>query len=91
LDPPFLFDFLDLDQDRQTVFPRKEQKYEEALMLFDWNDDQRANRKRFMLMLLMWLENGDAEHRGLLGDYRSEYDSETLAKIPKFRRTFVLI
>jgi len=82
---------LDLDQDQQTVFPRKEQKYEEALMLFDWNDDQKANRKRFMLMLLMWLENGDAERRGLLGDYRSEYDSETLAKIPKFRRTFVLI
>ena len=93
-DPPFLFAFLDLNQDQQTVFPRKEHKYEEAVMLLDWNNDQRAKpkeKKRFMLMLLMWLENGTAERRGLLGDYRLEYDSEILAKIPKFRRTFVLI
>lgn len=60
-------------------------------MLLEWNDDQRAKRKGFMLMLLMWLENGVAERRGLLGDYRSEYDSETLAKIPKCQRAFILI
>jgi hypothetical protein len=91
LDPPFLFALLDLDQDQQTVFPREEHRYEEAVMLLEWNDDQRAKRKRFMLMLLMWLENGVAERRGLLGDYRSEYDGETLAKIPKSRRMFILI
>jgi Heterokaryon incompatibility protein (HET) len=90
LDPPFLFAFLDLDQDQQTIFPREEQKYEEAVMLFEWNDDQKAKRKRFMLMLLTWLEDGIAERRGLLGDYRSEYDSETLAKIPKCQRAFIL-
>ena len=45
----------------------------------------------YHVILLMWLENGVAERRGLLGDYRSEYDSETLAKIPKCQRVFILI
>jgi hypothetical protein len=91
LDPPFLVAFLDFDQDQQTVCPREEQKYEDAVMLVDWNDDQGTGKKRFVMMLLKWLGNGNAERRGLLGDYRSQYDSEALAKIPRSQRTFVLI
>ena len=89
LDPPFLLAYLDLDEDQETKFTREE-GYEEALILIDWSDDQKVGKKRFMLMLLKWREDGVAERKGLLGHYGSEYDSENLAKIPKLQTTFIL-
>ena len=63
---------------------------EDALILVDWNDWQKPQRKRLVLMLLGWIEDGRAERRGLLSEYRKEYDVEALRQIPKTRKTFLL-
>lgn len=41
-------------------------------------------------MLLRWVEGGRAERKGLLSDYRKEYDAEALSLIPRTRKRFVL-
>lgn len=41
-------------------------------------------------MLLIWIDGGRAERRGLLSDYKEEYDAEALSQIPRTRKTFVL-
>ncbi|KAK4176787.1 HET-domain-containing protein [Triangularia setosa] len=69
---------------RSNVLP------EEAVILLYWNDYQKAKKRRFILMLLVWIEDGVAQRKGILGDYRSEYDADVLEKVPKYRRTFIL-
>lgn len=89
--PPYMFAPLDVDEPQETVSDGQGIIFEEAVMLFDWTDSQKVAKKRFMLMLLKWREDGVAERKGLVGDYNTEYDSESMAKIPKSQRTFVLI
>lgn len=62
----------------------------DALILVEWNDSQNPQWKRLVLMLLGWVEDGRAERRGLLSDYRHGYDAEALRQIPRTRKTFVL-
>ena len=38
---------------------------EDALILVEWNDSQKPRKKRFVLMLLRWIEDGRAEGRGV--------------------------
>lgn len=82
----------DLDQDKAADSPQfgETSSAEDALILVNWNDDQRKSRKRFTLMLLRWVEGGRAERKGLLSDYRKEYDAEALSLIPRTRKRFVL-
>lgn len=82
----------DLDQDMAADSPQfgDTSSAEEALILVNWNDDQRKSRKRFILMLLRWAEGGRAERKDLLSDYRKEYDAEALSLIPRTRKRFVL-
>ena len=63
---------------------------EDALILVEWNDLQKPQKKRFVLMLLRWIDDGRAERRGLLSDYKKEYDVEALRQIPRTRKTFIL-
>lgn len=71
----------DLDQDKAADSPQfgDTSSAEDALILVNWNDDQRKSRKRFTLMLLRWVEGG-----------RAEYDAEALSLIPRTRKRFVL-
>jgi hypothetical protein len=82
----------DLDQDVAADLPQDgdQSSAEDALILVDWNDSQKKNKKRFVLMLLRWIGGGRAERRGLLSEYRTEYDAEELRKIPRTRKMFIL-
>lgn len=82
----------DLDQDMAADSHQDgdQSSVEEALILVDWNDSQRKTKKRFVLMLLKWIGGNLAERRGLLSDYRKEYDAAELNKIPRIRKMFTL-
>ena len=56
----------DLDQDVAANLLQVGDKssVEDALILVDWIDNQKKPRKRFVLMLLKWVEGGRAERRG---------------------------
>lgn len=56
---------------------------EDALILVEWNDSQWRHKKRFVLMLLAWVEEGRAERRGVLSEYKTEYDAEALKQVPR--------
>jgi hypothetical protein len=81
-----------LDEDEATVSSQdgNSSLIEEALILVDWNDDQKSTKRRFVMLLLKWVESGRAERRGLLSGYRDEYDTEALKEIPRTRKTFIL-
>ncbi|CAF9932643.1 MAG: hypothetical protein HETSPECPRED_008410 [Heterodermia speciosa] len=83
---------LDLDEDPTlgSTQAREKSTIYDALILVDWNDSQKRNKKRLVLMLLDWIQPGLAERRGLLSDYREEYDAEVVNQIPKTRMSFVL-
>jgi hypothetical protein len=82
----------DLDEDTATGSSQggNSSPTEEALILVDWRDGQRSTRKRFVMLLLKWVEDGRAERRGLLSHYKDEYDTEALKEIPRTRKTFIL-
>jgi hypothetical protein len=82
----------DLDQDLTGVASQDANlsSVEEAVVLVDWNDSQKRHKKRFVMMLLTWVESGRAERRGLLSDYRKEYDAGELRDLPRTRKTFIL-
>jgi hypothetical protein len=63
---------------------------EDALVLVNWNDCQRKSRRRFIMMLVEWVEDGVAERRGLLSSYRLGYSAEVLGQIPRTRTRFML-
>ncbi|PVH88634.1 HET-domain-containing protein [Cadophora sp. DSE1049] len=82
----------DLDRDIAADSPQDgdQGSLEDALILVDWNDSQKKTKKRFVLMLLRWVGGGRAERRGLLSDYRKEYDAEELRRVPRTRKMFIL-
>ena len=82
----------DLDHDTGADLTQAGSKSstEDALILVEWNDLQKPQKRRFVLMLLRWVEDGRAERIGLLSDYRTEYDVAALRQIPRTRKTFVL-
>jgi len=82
----------DLDQDIAADSPQNRDQScdEDALILVDWTDDQKKRKKRFVLLLLRWIGDGRAERKGLVSEYRKEYDAEELKKIPRTRKMFVL-
>lgn len=82
----------DLDKDKAIGLPRDKgiSSFHDALILVDWHDVQKSNKKRFVMLLLKWVGNDRAERRGLLSEYRDEYDIEALDKIPRIRKNFVL-
>jgi hypothetical protein len=71
-----------------------ETSIDEALVLVQWNDSQKQGKKRIVMMLLDWVANDRAERRaerrGLLSDYRSEWDAEFLKRVPRMRKKFIL-
>jgi hypothetical protein len=81
----------DLDQDMAADSQVGDRSSaEDALILVDWNDDQKKSKKRFVLMLLRWVKDGLAERRGLVSEYSTEHDAEALRQIPRTRKRFVL-
>ena len=81
---------LDHDTGAELTLAGGKSSTEDALILVEWNDSQKLQKKRFVLMLLGWIEDGRAERRGLLSDCRKEYDVGALKRIPRTRKTFVL-
>ena len=77
----------DLDEDTSTDLS----PVEEALILVDWRDSQRRTKKRLVMLILKWVGSGRAERRGLMSEYKSEYDANVLRQIPRTRKTFVLL
>jgi hypothetical protein len=55
----------------------------------EWLSEKKT-KKRFVLLLLRWIGGGRAERRGLLSEYREEYDAEELRNIPRTRKMFIL-
>ncbi|KAI3325999.1 heterokaryon incompatibility protein-domain-containing protein [Xylariaceae sp. AK1471] len=82
----------DLDEDMAADLSQAGDRSstEDALILVDWNDSQRKTKKRFVLMLLRWIQDGLAERKGLLSEYRLEHDAEALEQIPRTRKKFIL-
>jgi hypothetical protein len=62
----------------------------DALILINWNDSQRKASRRFVGMLLEWVEDGVAERRGLVSHYRLDFSAKTLREIPVTRKRFIL-
>jgi hypothetical protein len=60
----------DLDEAEATVSSQdgNSSLIEEALILVDWNDDQKSTKKRFVMLLLKWVESGRAERGGFCLD-----------------------
>ncbi|KAK4159551.1 heterokaryon incompatibility protein-domain-containing protein [Cladorrhinum sp. PSN259] len=81
-----LFAELDIHVDGGSIKP-----LEDALILVNWNDNQKASQKRFVMMLLEWVEEGVAQRKGLVSDYRTQYSATALSQISTTHRTFVLI
>lgn len=88
-----LSSLMDLDQDTTTFSStqaRDKNPTYDALILVNWNDSRKRHKRKLVLMLLDWIKPGLAERRGLLSDYREEYDATAVSQIPKTRMTFVL-
>lgn len=63
----------------------------EALILIQWADaQQRRGTKRFVLMLVHWIDDGHAERIGLLTHYRDEFRCDLIHNLPKVRKRFIL-
>lgn len=63
---------------------------DDALILIEWNDSQRKAKRRLVMMLLRWVEPDRAERRGLLSEYRREWNADSLKQIPRRRKKFTL-
>ncbi|MCJ1261537.1 hypothetical protein MMC22_001401 [Lobaria immixta] len=68
----------------------REFELRDALILIEWNDDQRSSETRFVLMLLQWVADGIAERVGLLGEYRKSWDIRFVKSLPRKRKKFEL-
>ena len=63
----------------------------EALVLIQWADAQkRRGTKRFVLMLVQWLDEDHAERIGLLTHYRDEFQCDAIDNLPRIRKKFIL-
>ncbi|KAH7176206.1 heterokaryon incompatibility protein-domain-containing protein [Dactylonectria macrodidyma] len=82
--------FATLDMEPYPAKKCQEVLVEDALVLINWTDSQRQTQRRFVMMLLEWVEEGVAERRGLVSNYRAEYSAEILNQIPTARKTFIL-
>ena len=61
------------------------------LILIQWVDAQhRRGTKRFVLMLLHWIDKDHAERIGLLTHYRHEFQCDLIHNIPRVRKIFIL-
>ena len=77
------------------------EEIEEAMVLIEWKDAQKGAKLRLVLMLLEWIAEGKtgekskddlmvAERRGILGEYRQEWDSKELKRVARTRKKFIL-
>lgn len=65
--------------------------YVEALILINWAEtQQRTGTERFVLMLVHWIDENHAERVGLLTNYRDEFRSDLIHKLPRIRKKFIL-
>jgi hypothetical protein len=82
--------FMSLDLEHLPGAEHPVELFEDALILVNWNDDQKLTQRRFVMMLLEWVEEGVAERRGLVSDYRTEHSATIISQIPTSRKTFRL-
>lgn len=61
-----------------------------VLVLIQWHESQKSNRKRFLLMVLKWIDDYHAERLGLLTGYRDEFPASWIDQLPRSRRQFIL-
>lgn len=62
-----------------------------VLVLLQWNESQRPDKKRFLLMVLHWLASDHAERLGLLTEYRDEFSASDIDELPRVRQEFYLV
>lgn len=56
-----------------------------------WADAQRhSGIKRFVLMLVQWIDENYAERIGLLTSYSDEFRSDLIQNLPRIRKQFIL-
>ena len=63
---------------------------ENVLVLLQWRESQRIDKRRFLLMVLKWIDEDHAERKGLLTHYRDEFSSEWIERQPRVRKKFTL-
>ena len=63
---------------------------QDALILIDWRDGGKRSQRRFILMLLKWVEKGVAERVGLLGRYYEKWNVSFLERLYKRKVEFEL-
>jgi hypothetical protein len=63
---------------------------EDAIILVNWNDDQRQSKHRCILMLIEWTGEGRARRRGLLSEYKLSHEAAHIKELPKRRCKFIL-
>ena len=62
----------------------------EALVLIQWADGQRhRDTKRFILMLVHWVDEDHAERIGLLTEYDDEFRCDLINNVPRIRKRFI--
>ena len=61
-----------------------------VLVLIQWDESQRGRAKRFLLMVLRWIDDIHAERLGLLTQYRHEFPADGVDQLPRFRKQFIL-
>lgn len=76
---------IDLDED-----DKDSSDAQDALVLIDWRDGCRKAQRRFILMLLKWVEEGVAERVGLLGRYYEKWNKVFLENLWRRRVKFEL-
>lgn len=81
---------LDFDLDEHAGDREPDSGAEDALILINWSDGTRKNKRRVLMLLLTWVDENIAERRGILSIYNNEFDADVLARIPKSRKTFML-
>lgn len=87
-----IYAYPDIDGVEKEDSDSKGREFElrDALILIEWNDDQRSSETRFVLMLLQWVADGIAERVGLLGEYRKSWDIRFVKSLPRKRKKFEL-
>ena len=63
---------------------------EHVLVLIQWNESQKSNMRRLLLMVLKWVDDTHAERMGLLTEYRQEFPVGWVQQLPRTRRRFIL-
>lgn len=63
---------------------------EEALVLIQWSDGAKGAKTRLLLMVLDWIDDKHARRKGLLTQYRDEFDKRWTAEAPRTCKSFFL-